>query len=137
MNHKQINHKDQKLSKDMKKQSHVNSKKPSNSHISSEDHLAHTPKKGTHREPNNKKLSSDQFLAKDQKMVHLKEFAGFVNESHAMLTNDEKEWLKAMIGYGEDRISFEEKDQDMMNSISSKLELDKHSSDDWEVGSGY
>ena len=56
MAHKQVNHKDQKLSKDMKKQSHVSSKKPNNSTLSSEDHLAEKPKKGSHREPNSKNI---------------------------------------------------------------------------------
>ena len=79
--HKQINHKDQKLSKDMKKQSHVSSKKPSNKKLSSEDHLAEKPKKGQYREPSNKKLSSEEFLAKDHKLTHIKEFNRFINEN--------------------------------------------------------
>ena len=43
--HKEINHKDQHLSKDVKKQDHVSSKNPNNSNLSSEDHLAETPRK--------------------------------------------------------------------------------------------
>jgi len=88
--HKQINHKDQKLSKDMKKQSHVSSKKPSNNKLSSEDHLAEKPKKGQYREPSNKKLSSEEFLAKDQKLTQIKEFKRFLNES----SNEQEEVLK-------------------------------------------
>lgn len=80
MNHKQINHKDQKLSKDMKKQGHVSSKKPSNKKISSEDSLAEKPKKGSYREPNSKKLDGEKFLAKDHKLTHIKEFSNFLNE---------------------------------------------------------
>jgi hypothetical protein len=83
--HKQINHKDQKLSKDMKKQSHVSSKKPSNKKLSSEDHLAEKPKKGQYREPSNKKLSSEEFLAKDHKLTHIKKF----NESKRDEVRDE------------------------------------------------
>jgi len=75
--HKEINHKNQKLSKDMKKQDHVSSKKPNNSTLSSEEHLAETPKKGTYREPNSKKMSGEEFLAKDHKLIHLKEFNQF------------------------------------------------------------
>ncbi len=88
--HKQINHKDQKLSKDMKKQSHVSSKKPSNNKLSSEDHLAEKPKKGQYREPSNKKLSSEEFLVKDQKLTQIKEFKRFLNES----SNEQEEVLK-------------------------------------------
>jgi len=80
MNHKQINHKDQKLSKDMKKQGHVSSKKPSNKKISSEDSLAEKPKKGSYREPNSKKLDGEKFLSKDHKLTHIKEFTNFLNE---------------------------------------------------------
>jgi hypothetical protein len=75
--HKEINHKDQKLSKDMKKQGHVSSKKPSNKKISSEDSLAEKPKKGSYREPNSKKLDGENFLAKDHKLAHIKEFGSF------------------------------------------------------------
>jgi hypothetical protein len=81
MAHKQVNHKDQKLSKDMKKQNHVSSKKPNNSTLSSEDHLAEKPKKGTYREPNSKKIDGEKFLAKDHKLTHIKEFSRF-NESN-------------------------------------------------------
>jgi len=78
--HKEINHKNQKLSKDLKKQDHVSSKKPNNSTLSSEDHLAETPKKGTYREPNSKKIDGEKFLAKDHKLTHIKEFNNFLNE---------------------------------------------------------
>jgi hypothetical protein len=81
MAHKQVNHKDQKLSKDMKKQGQVSSKKPNNSTLSSEDHLAEKPKKGTYREPNSKKIDGEKFLAKDHKLTHIKEFKRFLNES--------------------------------------------------------
>ena len=87
--HKQINHKDQNLSKDMKKQGHVSSKKPSNKKISSEDHLAEKPKKGQYREPSSKKLSSEEFLAKDQKLTHVKEFNSF-NENQSLISPDGK-----------------------------------------------
>jgi hypothetical protein len=59
---KQINHKDQKLSKDMKKQGHVSSKKPSNQSLSSEEHLAEKPKRGTYREPNSKKIDGEKIF---------------------------------------------------------------------------
>lgn len=94
--HKQINHKDQKLSKDMKKQSHVSSKKPSNKKLSSEDHLAETPKKGQYREPSNKKLSSEEFLAKDHKLTHIKEFNRFINENIEELSPEDKEKIDSM-----------------------------------------
>ena len=70
----------QELSKDMKKQGHVSKKKPSNKTLSSEKSLSEKPKKGTHREPNSKKLSSEVFLQKSHKLVHLKEFAEFSDE---------------------------------------------------------
>lgn len=73
----EINHKNQNLSKDMKEQDLVSPKKPNNSNLSSEDHLAEAPKKGTYREPNSKKMSGEEFLAKDHKLVHLKEFSQF------------------------------------------------------------
>ena len=198
--HKEMNHKDQKLSKDMKKQSHVSSKKPSNKKISSEDSLAEKPKKGQYREPSNKKLSSEEFLAKDQKLTHVKEFKRFinessneqeevlkwwnslditlqihlaneysanfdiietipydeilniyknemsltesVNESQSNLTDDEKEWLEAMIGYADDRIGFESDDIEMKDSIFSKLGIGTKNNNDfssriWGAGSGY
>ena len=94
--HKQINHKDQKLSKDMKKQSHVSSKKPSNKKLSSEDHLAEKPKKGQYREPSNKKLSSEEFLAKDHKLTHIKEFNRFINENIEELSTEDKEKIDSM-----------------------------------------
>jgi hypothetical protein len=71
----------QQLSKDMKKQGHVTKKKPNNNKISSEESLAEKPKKGNYREPNSKKLSSETSLQKSHKLVHLKEFAGFENDS--------------------------------------------------------
>jgi hypothetical protein len=83
MKPKSINHKDQKLSKDMKKQGHIASKKPNNNKISSEDSLAEKPKKGTYREPNSTKLDSEKFLAKDHKLTHIKEFSSFVNENYS------------------------------------------------------
>ncbi len=95
--HKEINHKNQKLSKDMKKQDHVSSKKPNNSNLSSEDHLAETPKKGQYREPSSKKLSSEEFLAKDQKLNHVKEFNSF-NESNEE-TTEERVKVKHLIEY--------------------------------------
>jgi hypothetical protein len=137
MAHKQINHKDQKLSKDMKKQGHVSSKKPSNSTLSSEKHLAETPKKGTHREPNSKKIDGEKFLAKDHKLTHIKEFNSF-NESQSNLTDAEKEWLEAMIGYADDRIGFESNDIEMKRSIFSKLGIGTNNDNDsWGAGSGY
>ena len=75
--HKEINHKNQNLSKDMKEQGHVSPKKPNNSNLSSEDHLAEVPKKGNYKEPNSKKMGGEEFLAKDHKLVHLKEFNEF------------------------------------------------------------
>ena len=133
--HKEINHKDQKLSKDMKKQDHVSSKKPNNSNLSSEDHLAETPKKGQYREPSSKKLSSEEFLAKDQKLTHVKEFNKF-NENQSNLTDAEKKWLEAMIGYADDRIGFEPNDIEMKNSIFSKLGIGANN-DNWGEGHGY
>jgi hypothetical protein len=72
----------QNLSKNMKKQGHTGSKKPSNKKLDAEKSLAEKPKKGTHREPNSKKLSSETSLQKSHKLVHLKEFNSFedVNE---------------------------------------------------------
>ena len=70
----------QQLSKDMKKQGHVGKTKPSNKKLSSEESLAETPKKGKHREPNSKKLSSETSLQKSHKLVHLKEFAEFIQK---------------------------------------------------------
>ena len=67
----------QQLSKDMKKQGHVTSKKPNNNKISSEESLADVPKKGTYREPNSKKIDGEKFLAKDHKLTHIKEFNSF------------------------------------------------------------
>ena len=133
--HKEINHKDQKLSKDMKKQDHVSSKKPNNSNLSSEDHLAETPKKGQYREPSSKNLSSEEFLAKDQKLTHVKEFNKF-NENQSNLTDAEKKWLEAMIGYADDRIGFEPNDIEMKNSIFSKLGIGANN-DNWGEGHGY
>lgn len=95
--HKEINHKNQKLSKDMKKQDHVSSKKPNNSNLSSEDHLAETPKRGQYREPSSKKLSSEEFLAKDQKLTHVKEFNKF-NESNEE-TSERKVRVRDIIEY--------------------------------------
>jgi hypothetical protein len=137
MAHKQVNHKDQKLSKDMKKQSHVSSKKPNNSTLSSEDHLAEKPKKGTYREPNSKKIDGEKFLAKDHKLTHIKEFNSF-NESQSNLTDAEKEWLEVMIRYADDRIGFEPNDIEMRDSIFSKLGIGtKNNNDNWGAGSGY
>ena len=118
--HKEINHKDQKLSKDMKKQSHVSSKKPNNSTLSSEDHLAEKPKKGTYREPNSKKIDGEKFLAKDHKPTHIKEFNSF-NESQNLLTDDEKKWLEETIALADHFIVFRSKDDVMRDSIFSKL----------------
>jgi hypothetical protein len=97
MAHKQVNHKDQKLSKDMKKQSHVSSKKPNNSTLSSEDHLAEKPKKGSHREPNSKNIDGEKFLAKDHKLTHIKEFSRFNESNEENLEN--KVRVKDIIEY--------------------------------------
>ena len=135
--HKEINHKDQKLSKDMKKQSHVSSKKPNNSTLSSEDHLAEKPKKGTYREPNSKKIDGEKFLAKDHKPTHIKEFNSF-NESQNLLTDDEKKWLEETIALADHFIVFRSKDDVMRDSIFSKLGIGtKNNNDNWEAGSGY
>ena len=135
--HKEINHKDQKLSKDLKKQDHVSSKKPNNSNLSSEDHLAETPKKGTYREPNSKKIDGEQFLAKDHKPTHIKEFNSF-NESQNLLTDDEKKWLEETIALADHFIVFRSKDDVMRDSIFSKLGIGtKNNNDNWEAGSGY
>lgn len=128
----------QQLSKDMKKQGHVTSKKPNNNKISSEESLADTPKKGTHREPNSKNIDGEKFLAKDHKLTHIKEFNSF-NESQSLLNEDEKGWLEAMIGYADDRIGFEENDIKLKDSIFSKLQIGETSidQDNWDAGSGY
>ena len=118
---KQVNHKDQKLSKDMKKQSHVSSKKPNNSTLSSEDYLAEKPKKGTYREPNSKKIDGEKFLAKDHKLTHIKEFNAF-NENQSVLTDKEKSWLEDMIEMADEFIVFKSKDTEMRDSIFSKLD---------------
>jgi hypothetical protein len=137
MAHKQINHKDQKLSKDMKKQGQVSSKKPSNSTLSSEDHLAEKPKKGTYREPNSKKIDGEKFLAKDHKLTHIKEFNSF-NENQSLLTDDEKSWLEDILLTLHDTHGAEQNDVEMMNSIFSKLGIGtKNTNDNWGAGSGY
>ena len=137
MAHKQVNHKDQKLSKDMKKQSHVSSKKPNNSTLSSEDHLAEKPKKGSHREPNSKNIDGEKFLAKDHKLTHIKEFNAF-NENQSLLTDDEKKWLEKNIGLADEFIVFRSTDTEMRDSIFSKLGIGtKNNNDNWEAGSGY
>jgi len=137
MTHKQVNHKDQKLSKDMKKQSHVSSKKPNNSTLSSEDHLAEKPKKGSHREPNSKNIDGEKFLAKDHKLTHIKEFNAF-NESQSNLTDDEKKWLEDILLTLHDIHRPEQSDVEMMNSIFSKLGIGtKNNNDSWGAGSGY
>jgi hypothetical protein len=87
----------QQLSKDMKKQGHVTKKKPNNNKISSEESLAEKPKKGTYREPNSKKLSSETSLQKSHKLVHLKEFAGFENDSE--IQEKPKVQVKDLIEY--------------------------------------
>jgi hypothetical protein len=99
MAHKQVNHKDQKLSKDMKKQGHVSSKKPNNSTLSSEDHLAEKPKKGTYRKPNSKKIDAEKFLAKDQKLTHIKEFKNFLNENSSSNEQNVTLHVKDIIQY--------------------------------------
>lgn len=81
-NQSNVNSKLQKLSKDMKKQGHVSSKKPSNKNLSSEEHLAEKPKKGIYRAPSSRKVDAEKFLAKDQKLVHIKEFNEFINEEY-------------------------------------------------------
>ena len=137
MAHKQVNHKDQKLSKDMKKQSHVSSKKPNNSTLSSEDHLAEKPKKGSHREPNSKNIDGEKFLAKDHKLTHIKEFSSF-NENQSLLTDDEKKWLESIISYTDNYQGFEPNDIKMRDSIFSKLGIgNKNNNVIWGAGSGY
>jgi hypothetical protein len=130
MTHKQINHKTQKLSKDMKKQGYTSSKKPNNSKLSSEDALAEKPKKGNYRKPTSKKMDGEKFLAKDQKLVHLKEFNIFLNENQSLLSSDEKSWLEAMIGYADDKIGFESNDFKIKSSIFSKLGINEKN-DNW------
>jgi len=73
-----INHEDQHLSL-MKKQGHKKPEKPSNSNLSSEDHLSDKPKVGKYSKPDNKELSSEEFLAEDPKLNHLKDFKQFLN----------------------------------------------------------
>jgi hypothetical protein len=133
--HKDINHKDQHLSKDVKKQDHVSSKKPNNSNLSSEDHLAETPKKGQYREPSNKKLSSEEFLAKDQKLTHVKEFKIF-NESNGE-TTEERVKVKHLIEYlqsldPETEVSLDKDGWDYR--YKNPIEVVKHSGlfDPWE-----
>ena len=132
MAHKQVNHKDQKLSKDMKKQSHVSSKKPNNSTLSSEDHLAEKPKKGTYREPNSKKIDGEKFLAKDHKLTHIKEFNSF-NENQSILTDDEKIWLEKNIGLADEFIVFRSTDTEMRDSIFSKLGIGTKNNNDGDT----
>jgi hypothetical protein len=67
---------DQKLSKDMKKQGHVTSRKARNKKLSSEKSLAESPKKGRFTEPSSKKLDGEKFLAK-AKLTHIKEYNEF------------------------------------------------------------
>ena len=137
MAHKQVNHKDQKLSKDMKKQSHVSSKKPNNSTLSSEDYLAEKPKKGSHREPNSKNIDGEKFLAKDHKLTHIKEFSSF-NENQSLLTDEEKIWLEDILLTLSDIHRPEQSDVEMMNSIFSKLGIGtKNNNVIWGAGSGY
>lgn len=130
MTHKQINHKTQKLSKDMKKQGYTSSKKPNNSKLSSEDALAEKPKKGNYRKPTSKKMDGEKFLAKDQKLVHLKEFNFFLNEDINILDDNEKKWLDSVIEVEDPN------DLKIKNSIFSKLGINNRD-DNWEVGSGY
>jgi predicted helicase len=121
----------------MKKQSHVSSKKPNNSTLSSEDHLAEKPKKGTYREPNSKKIDGEKFLAKDHKLTHIKEFSSF-NENQSVLTDEEKSWLEDMIEMADEFIVFKSKDTEMRDSIFSKLGIGtKNNNDNWDAGSGY
>jgi len=86
----------QQLSKDMKKQSLVGKKNPSNKKLSSEDSLAEKPKKGQYREPNSKKLSSEGSLQKSHKLVYLKEFAKF-NESDDFSKLDKEESIDVLM----------------------------------------
>lgn len=88
----------QQLSKDMKKQGHTGTRKPSNKKLDAEKSLAEKPKKGSHREPNSKKLSSEVFLQKSHKLVHLKEFNSFedINEkSEYNFTKLAKEYINS------------------------------------------
>ena len=126
----------QQLSKDMKKQGHVTSKKPNNNKISSEESLADVPKKGTYREPNSKKIDGEKFLAKDHKLTHIKEFNSF-NESQSLLTHEEKKWLESIVDYTDNYTGFEPNDKKMRDSIFSKLGIGTNSDDKWELGSGY
>lgn len=137
--HKEINHKNQNLSKDVKKQDHVSPKKPNNSNLSSEEHLAETPKKGTYREPNSKKMGGEEFLAKDHKLTHVKEFNSF-NENKNLLTNDEKNWLLGCVNSCKELREFKPVEMEFMKSIFSKLGIGTQevtSDDSWELGSGY
>ena len=121
----------------MKKQSHVSSKKPNNSTLSSEDHLAEKPKKGSHREPNSKNIDGEKFLAKDHKLTHIKEFSSF-NENQSLLTDNEKKWLESIISYADNYQGFEPNDIEMKDSIFSKLGIGTNNNDViWGAGSGY
>ena len=62
------------LSKDMKKQGHtgqVNTKPNSKKTLEGEKSLAKKPPVGKHREPSNKKLSSEEFLAAAHKAKNI------------------------------------------------------------------
>jgi hypothetical protein len=117
----------QQLSKDMKKQGHVDKKKPSNKKLSSEESLAEKPKKGTYREPNSKKLSSETSLQKSHKLVHLKEFAGFENDSEMQENQPVK--VKDLIAYLQtlDPESEVELDKDGWDYFETPLETVKNS----------
>jgi hypothetical protein len=116
----------------MKKQSHVSSKKPNNSTLSSEDHLAEKPKKGSHREPNSKNIDGEKFLAKDHKLTHIKEFSSF-NENQSNLTDAEKKWLESIISYADNYQGFEPNDIDMKDSIFSKLGIGTKNNNDGDT----
>lgn len=97
-----LNDKSQQLSK-LKKEDHRTAKEKK---ISAEKDLAENPKVGRSKpNPSNKKLDGEKFLS----------------ESVSLLTDDEKKWLEAMIGYADDRIGFEPNDIEMKELIFSKL----------------
>lgn len=88
---------DQRLSKDMKKQGHVKSRKPRNRKLSSEKSLAESPKKGRFTEPSSKKLDGEKFLTKS-KLTHLKEFNQFLIKEEIELSNDPNVLKSQIIG---------------------------------------
>lgn len=78
---------DQRLSKDMKKQGHVKSRKPRNKKLSSEKSLAESPKKGRFTDPSSKKLDGEKFLTKS-KLTHIKEYNEFGDDDSNIQEED-------------------------------------------------